>query len=114
MCLIVIIVVLIAVFGGPQNGEPASVLYQYCVGILVAGMAAGVLQMLVYARRHGGWARGCAVLQAENEAKEARELARKWKAYRDDCARYTPEERYWRRFRQRQVYYAIGKWARKR
>jgi hypothetical protein len=90
---------------------------KYGIWAMLAVLAGGlfpVFKQYWYAHSHGSWNAGMAALMRDEAAKrEARHQA-KWAAYREDCRMYTPEERYWRRFWQRQGRYAFLRLARKR
>lgn len=83
------------------------------LAFLVGGLFP-VFKQYWYANRHGSWAAGMAALMREEAAKKEAKREAKWVAYREDCSTYTPEERYWRRFWQRQGRCAFLRLARKR
>ena len=81
---------------------------------VLAGGLFPVFKQYRYALRHGSWKAGMAALIRDEAAKREAKHHAKWAAYREDCRAYTPEERYWRRFWQRQGAYALLRLARKR
>jgi hypothetical protein len=99
----------LAVIIGRQHQVPLWLLL-----VAVGGFAGALLQHYTYACRYGSWSAGQAALRKEAERRREAERQAKWDAYYADCRNFTPEERYWRRFWQRQARYSLMRWLRKR
>lgn len=76
---------------------------------VLAGGLFPVFKQYWYAHRHGSWTAGMAALMRDEAAKREAKHQAKWAAYREDCRKYTPEERFW----QRQGRYAFLRLGRK-